>query len=235
MNEFLNPKSMLTPGAAGAIVMLIANTLCSQFPELAFRWMAISLSFLVGLIVFWSAELKLGHRAAFWAVNSLIIFSVGVGTSNIAANVQRPAAPPTASSQIDNQGPDLSFFPKAYAGAAFTSAENAQLERIKSVLSQQAELISNIQSENKKLRATLEKEAALANQNTDQPPPLPAENAATLAEEQQRAEQQARETQAKIEQLKHEQRILNEQLDKAEASKTLRDPLRQQRSFFKVW
>ncbi|MFJ6089828.1 hypothetical protein [Pseudomonas chlororaphis] len=237
MNEFLNPKSMLTLGAAGAIVMLIANTLCSQFPELAFRWLAIALSFLIGLIVFSSVELKLGHRVALWAFNSLIIFSVGVGTSNIAANVQRQPAPPVASNHIENEWPDLSFFPRAYAGATFNAAENAQLEQIKSVLSQQAELISNIQSENEKLRATLEKEATSAKQNADEPsPPAPAENATTLAEEHQRAEQQAHETAKEIDRLTLERQTLNQQLDKAELQKTQEQPVRiQQKGFFRIW
>lgn len=50
MNEFLNPKSMTTPGAAGALMMLLllANTFCAVFSEVAFRYAALSLSFLMG-------------------------------------------------------------------------------------------------------------------------------------------------------------------------------------------
>ena len=29
--EFLNPKSMITPGLAGALTMMIANSICSNF------------------------------------------------------------------------------------------------------------------------------------------------------------------------------------------------------------
>ena len=87
MNEFLNPKSMTTPGAAGALMMLLANTVCAAFPEVAFRYVALLLSFMIGSIVFKAAGLGRWERGAYWLINSLIIFSMGVGTSNIAANV----------------------------------------------------------------------------------------------------------------------------------------------------
>ncbi len=32
--DFLNPNSMITPGAAGAFTMVITNTLCQQFAQL---------------------------------------------------------------------------------------------------------------------------------------------------------------------------------------------------------
>lgn len=91
MNEFLNPKSMSTPGITGALMMLLANSICASFPELAFRYVSLSLSFLIGSIVFASANLKMWERGAYWIVNSLIIFSMGVGASNIAANVSSKA------------------------------------------------------------------------------------------------------------------------------------------------
>lgn len=87
MNEFLNPKSMSTPGAAGALVMLITNTLCYNFPEFSGRYIALALSFVVGAVVFQASVMKKWVRSVFWVVNSLIIFSVGFGTSHIAANV----------------------------------------------------------------------------------------------------------------------------------------------------
>lgn len=87
MNEFLNPKSMTTPGAAGALMMLLANTFCAVFPEVAFRYAALSLSFLIGSVLFATVGMRLWERGAYWCINSLIIFSMGVGTSNIAANV----------------------------------------------------------------------------------------------------------------------------------------------------
>jgi hypothetical protein len=44
MNEFLNPKSMSTPGAAGALMMLIANALCTHFPGFPFRYAQLALT-----------------------------------------------------------------------------------------------------------------------------------------------------------------------------------------------
>jgi hypothetical protein len=81
MKEFLNPKSMLTPGVAGAVTMLISNTLWFQF-ELPQKWTALTVSFLLGLIVV-AADLPVWQRLAYWVINSLIIFSVGAGTSAV--------------------------------------------------------------------------------------------------------------------------------------------------------
>lgn len=87
MNEFLNPKSMSTPGAAGALMMLIANALCNNFPEFPFRYVALVLSFAIGAVVFSATTMRIWERGIYWIVNSLIIFSMGVGATNIAANV----------------------------------------------------------------------------------------------------------------------------------------------------
>jgi len=48
MNDFFNPKSMTTPGMAGGLVMMLANALCYQFPELTPRWVGLALSFVIG-------------------------------------------------------------------------------------------------------------------------------------------------------------------------------------------
>jgi len=88
VNEFLNPKSMLTPGAAGALMMLIANSVCRVFPEVEFRYAALALSFAIGLLVFKAIAIGLGEKAFYWVLNSLIIFATGVGASNIGANLE---------------------------------------------------------------------------------------------------------------------------------------------------
>jgi len=90
INEFINPKSMVTPGVAGSLMMFLANGICMQFPEMAFRYVAISLSFLLASVILSIKELQFFQRLAFWVVNSLIIFTVGVGSSNIAANMTAP-------------------------------------------------------------------------------------------------------------------------------------------------
>jgi len=88
MDQFVNPKSMTTPGVAGALLMFVANSLCMMFPELPFRWVTIVGAFVLGTIVFSAANYTIWEKTAFWVVNSLIIFAVGIGTSNIGARVQ---------------------------------------------------------------------------------------------------------------------------------------------------
>ena len=87
MNEFLNPKSMLTPGVAGAMVMLLSNAICQAFPEVAFRYMALGISFLLGSVLLSEKSMEFTRRFGFWVLNSLIIFAMGVGATNIGANL----------------------------------------------------------------------------------------------------------------------------------------------------
>src|SRR5260221_12086664 len=97
MNEFLNPKSMVTPGVAGSVVMFLSNAVCFQFPEIAPRWAALGLSFLLALCVMVAAKQKLLPGAGFLVVNSLIIFSGAVGSAGVAAQAGRQTAKGAAS------------------------------------------------------------------------------------------------------------------------------------------
>ena len=83
--EFLNPKSMTTPGAAGALTMLITNVLGAQF-GLQRNYTGLIVSFLLGLIVFKAAHLSVLARVAYYVLNSLIIFAVALGTNGAAAS-----------------------------------------------------------------------------------------------------------------------------------------------------
>jgi hypothetical protein len=80
MKDFLNSKSMLTPGIAGAVTMLITNTLIQQF-ELPGRWVALGLSFVLGTLVFSDRTTVIWQRGILYLLNSLIIFSMAVGTN----------------------------------------------------------------------------------------------------------------------------------------------------------
>lgn len=77
LGDFLNPASMLTPGFAGAVAMMISNTLVHAF-GLPPAWSALVLSFLLGSIV-WVASVSLLRGAVYYVLNSLIIFSVAFG------------------------------------------------------------------------------------------------------------------------------------------------------------
>src|SRR5437763_11205169 len=80
LKEFLNPHSMLTPGACGGITMLITNTLAAQFGAPP-NYTGLMISFLFGLIVFAATLTTLWLRLVFWVLNSLIIFSIALGTN----------------------------------------------------------------------------------------------------------------------------------------------------------
>ena len=80
-DEFVNPKSMLTPGVTGTVTMTITNSLWVQF-GIQPRWCALALSFALGLLVFASsAAMPPWQRMILYVVNSLIIFSVGTGVN----------------------------------------------------------------------------------------------------------------------------------------------------------
>jgi hypothetical protein len=80
LKDFLNSKSMLTPGIAGAITMLVTNTLHIQF-DLPHKWVALVLSFLLGTLVFGDKTTPPWQRGIFYLFNSLIIFAMAAGTN----------------------------------------------------------------------------------------------------------------------------------------------------------
>lgn len=90
LKDFVNPKSMLTPGVAGGLTMAITNTLYAQF-GMSQKYTGLILSFLFALIVFNATGISRWQRAVYFILNGLIIFSVAVGT-NAVGNI---ASPPT--------------------------------------------------------------------------------------------------------------------------------------------
>jgi hypothetical protein len=87
MEDYLNAKSMVTPGVAGGLVMLISNTCASQF-NLAPRWTALVLSGLLGLLVVCILTAPLWQKGLLWVFNALIIFSMAMGTNHAAVTLQ---------------------------------------------------------------------------------------------------------------------------------------------------
>jgi hypothetical protein len=94
IGDFLNPKSMLTPGLAGAMTMAITNALCSSF-ALPRPLIALALSFLLAILAVGVAIMPLWQKAVFTVFNSLFIFAMAVGTSTLGA---AQAGPPTQAS-----------------------------------------------------------------------------------------------------------------------------------------
>src|SRR5256885_5804290 len=94
---------MLTPGIAGGVTMLIANALWVAF-SLPPRWTALALSFLLGLLVFVATpRAPLWQRAVYYLLNSLIIFSVSIGSNYVGVGVTRP--PPPQTNVVEPRGP----------------------------------------------------------------------------------------------------------------------------------
>lgn len=82
--EFVNPKSMMTPGVVAAMVATVAGSLFATF-GVALPFSIVVLSFLFGAIVFHSKEfsdpaMKTGPKLLFYLLNSLIIFGMATGT-----------------------------------------------------------------------------------------------------------------------------------------------------------
>jgi hypothetical protein len=90
IDEFINPKSMITPGIIGGTIMFITNSLCCQF-TIPPKWVGLFLSFLFGLLVLKAEAIPRWQRGVYYVVNSLIIFSVAFGTANFASGVERDA------------------------------------------------------------------------------------------------------------------------------------------------
>ena len=91
LSEFLNPNSMITPGAAGAFTMMITNTLCQQFTELHLGFTGLFVSFLFGAVVF-GAGVSIPARMMYYVINSLIIFTVAMGSNAIGDQASEHAA-----------------------------------------------------------------------------------------------------------------------------------------------
>ncbi len=173
MNEFLNPKSMSTPGAAGALMMLLANAVCNSFPEFAFRYVALLLSFTIGAVVFTSVSMKIWERGIYWVVNSLIIFSMGVGGSNIAANIS------TSQTISDNKSSVrvfMAFFSDTAYAQEINDVQSIKDDQVKEGLTSSSDTLARknrleaelLVAELEKLKAQL-KESKIENQRLQKP------------------------------------------------------------------
>jgi hypothetical protein len=89
VNEFLNPKSMLTPGFAGAATMVITNTIHSQFAlqDSERAPTALVLSLLFGALVFVAEGIPKWQRVIYYVLNSLIIFSMATGSNSAGTGI----------------------------------------------------------------------------------------------------------------------------------------------------
>lgn len=90
VKDFLHPASMLTPGLAGAVTMMITNALANQF-EVEPSWTGLIISFICGLLVLVSNVIW-WQKAVYYVLNSLIIFCVAAGSSGFASSATESAS-----------------------------------------------------------------------------------------------------------------------------------------------
>jgi hypothetical protein len=107
IDSFLRPESMVTPGALGALTMLITNALANNFLWMGHAITALVLSFIFGITAMVKAT-EIWQKAVFYVINSLIIFSVATGSNQIGGSVT------SGGNASRTQGTSL-FVPSAYA------------------------------------------------------------------------------------------------------------------------
>jgi hypothetical protein len=113
MNDFLNAKSMVTPGVAGGLVMLITNTCATQF-NLVAKWTALGLSALLALLVVCILVAPLWQKGLLWVLNGLVIFSMAMGANQAGATINTSSD----SRQVSGPFPTPSPQPSASATAS---------------------------------------------------------------------------------------------------------------------
>ena len=86
VDDFLKPESMTTPGLAGGVAMLITNTLNYQFGAVQ-NYTCLILSFLLGTLVFAATERSRVKKWVLYLINSLIIFSMAMGTNAVGVKI----------------------------------------------------------------------------------------------------------------------------------------------------
>ncbi|MDP3814232.1 hypothetical protein [Pseudomonas sp.] len=93
IEEFINPKSMLTPAFASAVVAAVAGALFKGF-GLAVPFGSIALSFLICAVIFESKEFKNSTtpkliKGVLYVLNSLIVFAMATGATAVMADDSR--------------------------------------------------------------------------------------------------------------------------------------------------
>src|SRR6516162_1213583 len=88
LDQFLQPQSMVTPGALGALAMLATNTLVGNFPNMNAPIIALILSFLLGFAALVKST-SIFEKILYYLLNSIIIFSVAAGANKLGQQIQQ--------------------------------------------------------------------------------------------------------------------------------------------------
>ncbi|MBV9965111.1 MAG: hypothetical protein JO008_05405, partial [Alphaproteobacteria bacterium] len=105
-DAFLRPESMVTPGALGALTMLITNALANNFGVLTPGLIALIVSFILGVTALVKASSIL-QKIVYYVINSRIIFSVATGSNTLGRTAAAGGSPPRTAGIV--------LFPAAYA------------------------------------------------------------------------------------------------------------------------
>ena len=135
VDEFLNPKSMATPGVAGGLVMALTNALSGSF-NLAAAPVALGLSFLAAAVCLGAKRIPWWQRGILFVFNGLIVFSVAVG-SNAAgreALLHGPAAESATTVTIPSSGGGAGAADSVVAHAVGRGADPRIARQINSLL-----------------------------------------------------------------------------------------------------
>ncbi len=125
VDEFLNPKSMLTPGLAGSMTMFITNALVTQFGTSP-PYTALVISGLFGALVFAAVKTALWQRGVLYILNSLLIFSVALGANQLGVNVASAPDPVAAAQPVDQPGSSVEVRPVYFSNWLDGTAEQRQ-------------------------------------------------------------------------------------------------------------
>jgi hypothetical protein len=90
VNDFLNSKSMVTPGLAGLTTTMITGTLATVF-DLPGAMTGLGVSFILGLLVWFDTNVVWQKRLLLYVINSMVIFTVatGINQAGVAATRDR--------------------------------------------------------------------------------------------------------------------------------------------------
>jgi len=95
-NDFFDPRSMLTPGVAGAFTMMITNAAAANL-GLPPGYSALAISALLALVVFLRAKQgRWYQRVLCMVLNSAVIFAMAVGTNQAGAAIAKSSAQPVS-------------------------------------------------------------------------------------------------------------------------------------------
>lgn len=114
VSEFLNPKSMITPGLAGALTMAIANTVYSNF-GLQRPYIALTVAALFAVLAVGVAAMPFWQKPVYFLLNTLIVFTMALGANTAGDEMAKPTAASYPHGAFEKRGSLSIFSSEAFA------------------------------------------------------------------------------------------------------------------------